>query len=72
MMENQKRKLKRTASLVKILAKYGFEELLNNTSSEAGLNDSSLSVYERIRMALEELGPTYVKFGQAFSSREDL
>lgn len=72
MMENQKRKLKRTASLVKILAKYGFEELLNNTSSEASLNDSSLSVYERIRMALEELGPTYVKFGQAFSSREDL
>ncbi|AMP98191.1 Ubiquinone biosynthesis monooxygenase UbiB [Pedobacter cryoconitis] len=72
MMENQKRKLKRTASLVKILAKYGFEELLNNTSSEASLKDSSLSVYERIRMALEELGPTYVKFGQAFSSREDL
>lgn len=72
MMENQKRKLKRTASLVKILAKYGFEELLNNTGSEASLNDSSLSIYERIRMALEELGPTYVKFGQAFSSREDL
>lgn len=72
MMENQKRKLKRTASLVKILAKYGFEELLNNTSSEANLNDSPLSIYERIRMALEELGPTYVKFGQAFSSREDL
>lgn len=72
MMENQKRKLKRTASLVKILAKYGFEELLNNTSSEASLNNSSLTVYERIRMALEELGPTYVKFGQAFSSREDL
>lgn len=72
MMENQKRKFKRTASLVKILAKYGFEELLNNTSSEAGSADSSLTVYERIRMVLEELGPTYVKFGQAFSSREDL
>ena len=72
MMENQKRKLKRTASLVKILAKYGFEELLNNTGSETSLNDSSLTIYERIRMALEELGPTYVKFGQAFSSREDL
>ena len=72
MMENQKRKLKRTASLVKILAKYGFEELLNNTGNETSLNDSSLTIYERIRMALEELGPTYVKFGQAFSSREDL
>ncbi|RAJ24902.1 ABC1 kinase family protein [Pedobacter cryoconitis] len=72
MMENQKRKLKRTASLVKILAKYGFEELFNSSGSEASPDDSSLTVYERIRMTLEELGPTYVKFGQAFSSREDL
>jgi ubiquinone biosynthesis protein len=29
-------------------------------------------VYTRIRLALEELGPTYVKFGQLMSSRRDL
>ncbi|MBB6270151.1 ubiquinone biosynthesis protein [Pedobacter cryoconitis] len=83
MMLNQKRKLKRTVSLVSILVKYGFEELLIRSNIKSLLpsdyNDDgaaqeqlSLSVYERIRMALEELGPTYVKFGQAFSSREDL
>lgn len=72
MMENQKIKLKRTVSLVRILAKYGFGELLNYTSNEPGEEQSSLTLYERIRMTLEELGPTYVKFGQAFSSREDL
>lgn len=72
MMENQKKKLKRTVSLVRILAKYGFGELLNYTNNQVEGEISSLSIYERIRMALEELGPTYVKFGQAFSSREDL
>lgn len=72
MMTNQKKKLKRTVSLVKILAKYGFGELLNYTSNEHNNEYTSLTVYERIRMTLEELGPTYVKFGQAFSIREDL
>ncbi|MBB2149270.1 ABC1 kinase family protein [Pedobacter gandavensis] len=72
MMVNQKKKLKRTVSLVKILAKYGFGELLNYTNHEHNNEYTSLTVYERIRMTLEELGPTYVKFGQAFSIREDL
>ncbi|QNK63546.1 AarF/ABC1/UbiB kinase family protein [Pedobacter sp. PAMC26386] len=83
MMLNQKRKLKRTVSLVRIFVKYGFEELLirsnigsllplDYNNDEATEAQSSLSVYERIRMALEDLGPTYVKFGQAFSNREDL
>ncbi|MCX2451428.1 AarF/UbiB family protein [Pedobacter sp. PLR] len=72
MMINQKKKLKRTVSLVKILAKYGFGELLNYTNHDNNNEYASLTVYERIRMTLEELGPTYVKFGQAFSIREDL
>ncbi|KIO75223.1 hypothetical protein TH53_21975 [Pedobacter lusitanus] len=82
-MVNQKRKLKRTVSLVSIFVKYGFEELLirsniksllpsDDDNEQAAEAELSLTVYERIRMALEELGPTYVKFGQAFSSREDL
>ncbi|HWW40817.1 ABC1 kinase family protein [Pedobacter sp.] len=86
MMKNQAKKLKRTVTLIHILVKYGFEELLvrsnirsllssPGTETDAFKSDGeklSFGVYERIRMALEELGPTYVKFGQAFSSREDL
>lgn len=32
----------------------------------------SLSEAERLRLALEELGPTFIKFGQVLSSRQDL
>lgn len=83
-MQNQKKKIKRTAVLLSILSRYGFEELLVRTNfrqhftadpaSDSGLDSQvpSLSVYERIRIVLEELGPTYIKFGQAFSDREDL
>jgi ubiquinone biosynthesis protein len=30
------------------------------------------SVYQRMRLAIEELGPTYVKFGQILSTRQDM
>jgi ubiquinone biosynthesis protein len=83
-MEKQKKKIKRTLSLIRILSKYGFGELIirsnlkNIMGAEADveidnpLNPPGTTVYERVRMVLEELGPTYIKFGQAFSSREDL
>lgn len=32
----------------------------------------NLSVWERLRLTLEDLGPTYVKFGQVISARPDL
>lgn len=82
-MDNIK-KLKRSAQLVSVLTKYGFEALV----SQAGIGNpkpvyliekneikktiSSLTIYQRIRMALEELGPTYVKLGQLLSNRGDL
>lgn len=78
------KKIKRTAQLVSILTKYGFDTLVTETGiknliPESYINKNekrkeifSLSIYERIRLALEELGPTYIKLGQLLSNRDDL
>ncbi|OCK49545.1 ubiquinone biosynthesis protein [Chryseobacterium sp. CBo1] len=81
MFDKQQRKLKRSAKLISVLSKYGFKDLLarmnGGKKTDEKLNDSDEviskgTVYERIRLALEELGPTFVKLGQTFSNREDL
>ncbi|WP_066757551.1 ABC1 kinase family protein [Sphingobacterium populi] len=75
---NQSLKIKRTVRLTQILAKYGFQDLRGKYSSSAASDELSsetselASPYKRIRLAIEELGPTFVKFGQTLSSREDL
>ena len=80
MFDKQQRKLKRSARLISIFSKYGFKDILARMNlakyNEPWVDENETvftnSVYERIRMALEELGPTFVKLGQTFSSREDL
>lgn len=80
MFDKPQRKLKRSARLISVLSKYGFKDLLarmngNKQEEASGHSDEIISkgtVYERIRLALEELGPTFVKLGQTFSNREDL
>ena len=79
------RHIERYREIVAILAKNGFGEVLAKFDlpkhldfgrgfvlGEAAAELASLSHWERLRMALEELGPTFVKFGQMLSTRPDM
>lgn len=69
----------RFKDIVMILMKYGFNDLVDRLDIPGiGLFrkvrrvDHDLGTFERIRLALEELGPGFVKFGQIMSLRPDL
>jgi ubiquinone biosynthesis protein len=79
------RNLNRYRQILSILFKYGFGDLVEHLKIEQyieiGLQMISkkrrarmerLSRAERMRLALEELGPTYIKLGQLLSTRPDL
>ncbi len=70
--------LGRFKDIVFILMKYGFRDLVDRLElpgrnvTEPRPVASGLNSYERLRMAFEELGPTFVKMGQIMSLRPDL
>jgi ubiquinone biosynthesis protein len=80
------RHLIRYQQIIGIILKYGFDNILDAMNIdryiESGLKlipfskpherVEKLSRNQRIRMALEELGPTFIKMGQVLSSRPDL
>ena len=79
------RNLNRYRQILAVLFKYGFGDLIEllkiEQYIEVGLQLISknrrsriekLSRAERVRMAFEELGPTYIKLGQILSTRPDL
>ena len=76
------KKIKRFSKIVSVLSKYGFEEIISRSNFEALTPDFLNTEYtqeifnqnfnQRFRLALEELGPAYIKFGQLLSNRKDL
>ena len=73
--------LKRYKQIVDILIKYGFGYFVERLYHKGNvprwiavrrIMNTSLTAGERLRMALEELGPTFIKLGQILSTRPDI
>jgi len=71
--------IKRYRAIAGVFVKYGFGEIVDRLNLRAAFKfgnrilrrkpSPDLSLPQRIRMALEELGPTFVKLGQVLSMR---
>ena len=79
------RSLQRFPQILRVLFKYGFGDVVSRVGLDSAVHRVkvtfvqgedprfvALSTEERIRLALEDLGPTFVKLGQVMATRPDL
>ena len=79
------RSTRRLAGIIAVLIRYGFGEVLHRMQlarpafrlrrffgAAKGVPAPDSSVGERLRMAFEELGPTFIKLGQLLTTRPDV
>jgi len=80
-IERLERNARRVGEIVGVLAKYGLADSLRGIpvarvqswfQSVEGQPISQLNLEERVRLALTELGTTFIKLGQMLSTRPDL
>ncbi len=73
--------VQRLRQILSVFAKYGFGDLVDRMDLGKFLpgrlgafaeSQADKTTPERLRLAFEELGPTFVKFGQLLSTRSDL
>lgn len=84
-IERKFHRIRRYNQIIRVLMKYGFEDLVSYMEEKKRfqflkkllpkrffMQSIKLSKWEKMRLVCEELGPTFVKFGQILSSRADL
>ncbi|MBG8551975.1 ABC1 kinase family protein [Hymenobacter guriensis] len=85
MFKNTISNLSRIRQVVEVLVRYGFEDVVTSTALRRLVSSKrrltwqhaerpvfETTRWERIRMIIEELGPTFIKLAQALSNRADL
>lgn len=72
-------KITRTIQIIAILAKHATREMINHSFAGRHIRKRRIrqhkpvyTTQERLRLAIEDLGPTYVKFGQILADRPDI
>jgi len=74
MTSERRQNLARVREIAQVAARYGFGQLLGRSAAKAAADAPEVpgTRGRRLRDMLDELGPTFVKFGQLMSTRPDL